>query len=157
MVIANDCVFPENWTVDTLMGPHRSHPYNPLIAYALYRAGFIEFWGRGIQKIKESCEGSGNEFPTYTILPDEVSVEFKALKWDAGQDVGQGVGQGVGQEKNEREAKILELIMEDCKITKQEIAQKMKISEKTVERVMKTMPNIKYIGSGYSGHWEIEE
>lgn len=27
--IANDCIFPEDWTIDDLMGKHRSRPYNP--------------------------------------------------------------------------------------------------------------------------------
>lgn len=30
--IANDCIFPEDWTINDLMGKHRSRPYNPLIA-----------------------------------------------------------------------------------------------------------------------------
>ena len=37
------------------MGKHRSRPYNPLIANTFFRAGFIEAWGRGIEKIKDSC------------------------------------------------------------------------------------------------------
>ena len=34
--IANDCVFPEDWTVENLMKPHKSRPYNPLIASTFY-------------------------------------------------------------------------------------------------------------------------
>ena len=46
-------VFPDKteWTVDTLLEPHDSKPYNPDIANVFYRAGFIENWGQGIQKI----------------------------------------------------------------------------------------------------------
>lgn len=40
MIIANDCVFPDDWTVDDLMGSHRSRPYNPLIANTFFRAGY---------------------------------------------------------------------------------------------------------------------
>lgn len=54
MYIANDCVFPEDWTVETLLKKHRSRPYNPLIASAFFRAGYIESWGRGIEKINSS-------------------------------------------------------------------------------------------------------
>jgi len=56
MYISNDCVFPSDWTADTLMQRHRSRPYNPSIANAFFRAGYVESWGRGIQKICESCE-----------------------------------------------------------------------------------------------------
>lgn len=48
--IANDCIFPEDWTINDLMGKHHSRPYNPLIANTFFRAGFIEAWGRGIEK-----------------------------------------------------------------------------------------------------------
>lgn len=60
LYIANDCIFPSDWTVDDLMGKHRSRPYNLLIANTFFRAGFIEAWGRGIEKIKESCLRAGN-------------------------------------------------------------------------------------------------
>ena len=53
IMIANDCVFPEDWTVENLMKPHKSRPYNPLIASTFYRAGYIESWGRGIEKIHQ--------------------------------------------------------------------------------------------------------
>lgn len=46
-----------------MMGPHKSRPYNPLIANTFFRAGFIEAWGRGIQKIKDSCIQAGNDIP----------------------------------------------------------------------------------------------
>lgn len=55
MTISNRCILPENWTVETLMGKHDSIPYNPEIANVFYRAGFIENWGQGIQKI---CDGT---------------------------------------------------------------------------------------------------
>ncbi len=42
--ISNDCILPEGWTIDDLMGAHRSKPYNPLIANTFFRAGFIEAW-----------------------------------------------------------------------------------------------------------------
>ncbi|MBP5233392.1 MAG: putative DNA binding domain-containing protein, partial [Planctomycetes bacterium] len=79
LVIANDCVFPKGWTLDVLLGPHRSRPYNPLIANAFYRAGFIESWGRGIQKIKESCEENGSEFPEFAIREGDIAVSIKAV------------------------------------------------------------------------------
>ena len=42
ITIRNQCILPENWTVDTLMEPHESMPYNPEIANVFYRTGFIE-------------------------------------------------------------------------------------------------------------------
>ena len=50
IIIANDCVFPDDWTVDDLMGSHCSRPYNPLIANTFFRAGSIEAWGEVLRK-----------------------------------------------------------------------------------------------------------
>jgi ATP-dependent DNA helicase RecG len=38
------------------MGKHPSCPFNPFLANAFFRAGYIESWGRGIEKINhEYC------------------------------------------------------------------------------------------------------
>jgi ATP-dependent DNA helicase RecG len=42
-------------TIDTLFKKHPSIPYNPLIASAFFRAGYIEAWGSGIEKITNEC------------------------------------------------------------------------------------------------------
>lgn len=78
-MIANDCVFPEDWTVEDLMGSHKSRPYNPLIANTFFRAGFIEAWGRGIQKIKDSCASAGNDLPEYRVKKEDIMVIFRGL------------------------------------------------------------------------------
>ena len=80
MVISNDCVFPKDWTVSDLLGPHRSIPHNPMIAYAFYRAGFIESWGQGIQKVRESCLENENEFPDFKVVGGDITVSLKANK-----------------------------------------------------------------------------
>ncbi len=78
LVISNDCVFPEDWTMKDFFGKHRSRPYNPLIANTFYRAGFIESWGRGIQKIREACLDAGNKEPSYQIKRNEITIVFEA-------------------------------------------------------------------------------
>ena len=55
IVLWNSGVMPENWTMEKLLGKHPSQPYNPLLANAFFRAGYIEAWGRGIEKIAEEC------------------------------------------------------------------------------------------------------
>ena len=42
IIISNRCILPDGWTVDTLMEPHESIPYNENIANAFYYAGYIE-------------------------------------------------------------------------------------------------------------------
>ena len=37
------------------------------MANTFFRAGFIEAWERGIEKIKDSCKEAGNPKPEYTV------------------------------------------------------------------------------------------
>jgi predicted HTH transcriptional regulator len=50
---------------------------------------------------------------------------------------------------------IIDKIKSNNKIRLNEIAIEAGVSERTIRRYIKSMPNVKYIGSGYSGHWEI--
>ena len=57
--IVNGGILPDGWTVDTLLSSHRSMPYNPDIANTFFRAGEIEAWGRGIERIIKGCSQEG--------------------------------------------------------------------------------------------------
>lgn len=74
--IANDCIFPQGWTVETLK-KHRSKPYNPNVANGFFRAGFVETWGRGIEKIREACKRHEIEEPEYSLYPEDIMVQFR--------------------------------------------------------------------------------
>jgi predicted HTH transcriptional regulator len=53
----------KKWTLKRLLGKHPSRPFNPLIADAFFRAGYIESWGRGIEKINRACREHGISAP----------------------------------------------------------------------------------------------
>ena len=53
---------------------------NPDIANVFYRAGYIETWGQGIQKICDECIALGAELPRYEILGTSIRVYFPALR-----------------------------------------------------------------------------
>ena len=80
VTISNNRILPERWTVDTLMEPHDSRPYNPDSANIFYRAGFIENRGQGIQKICDECQGIGTELPVYELAGTTLRIRFKALE-----------------------------------------------------------------------------
>ena len=46
-----------------LLKPHPSCPFNPGIANVFFRAGEIEAWGRGIQRITDACREAGTPAP----------------------------------------------------------------------------------------------
>ena len=76
--ISNDCVFPVGWTIETLMSRHRSQPYNPHIASVFFRAGYVETWGRGIERICEACSEHGIANPEYSLHLEDIMVKFEA-------------------------------------------------------------------------------
>lgn len=56
-----------------------SKTFNPNIANGFFRAGFIETWGRGIEKICEACSNYGIKIPEYTVYPEDIMLKFEAL------------------------------------------------------------------------------
>ena len=154
--IGNDCVFPEDWTIDNLMSKHRSRPYNPLIANAFFRAGYIESWGRGIQKIRESCEENGNDMAEYDVSASEIMVMFKSLVSSTDQDTDQA-----NQDTDQAQGiphKILTVIREDNSITQREIAEKTGENLSTIKYHMDKMKKSGKIGregSSQKGTWII--
>jgi ATP-dependent DNA helicase RecG len=76
VLIYNDGRLPENWTVDDLLSPHTSKPYNPLIASAFFRSGQIEAWGCGIEKITDACKEWNMPEPFFRVRPNEVMIGF---------------------------------------------------------------------------------
>lgn len=61
------------------MERHRSLPYNPNIANGFFRAGYVETWGRGIEKICETCKNYGVPMPEYTLHLEDIMVKFTPL------------------------------------------------------------------------------
>lgn len=103
---------------------------------------------RKIKKIPNiSYVGSGNNGHW-----ERVCVEIDTQ--DVAQDVAQGVAQGVAQDKNTLIEFIKEKVRDNDRITRKEIADEAGVSLKTIERIIKEMDDLRYVGSGYSGHWE---
>ncbi len=46
---------PADWTITHLLEKHASQPFNPDIANVFFRAGMVESWGRGIERIMQAC------------------------------------------------------------------------------------------------------
>lgn len=152
--IANDCIFPDDWTVDDLMEKHRSRPYNPLIAGAFFRAGFVEAWGRGIEKIKESCKQAGVPMPEYTVKHEDIMVTFRASKLTkAPKPQADALNDAL-------ENRILAIITESPQIKQSELSEKLQLSRATLQRVMKKLTDsgaLERIGGKRFGYWQIKK
>lgn len=69
LMIWNPGQLPSSWTVEKLKHKHASHPFNPDLANVFFRAGEIEAWGRGIERMYAACRAAG--FPEPVITSDE--------------------------------------------------------------------------------------
>ena len=78
-------------------------------------------------------------------LIGEATEYDKKLELDVTQDVN----------SNDLDTQIIYLIKKDEKISTEQMSKILEVSTRTIKRHIKEMNNIKYIGSGYSGHWEI--
>jgi ATP-dependent DNA helicase RecG len=77
LMIWNEGQLPESWTVKNLLEKHASRPYNPDIANALFRCGYIESWGRGTIKIINECKKAGIPEPTFIYDSSDITIAFR--------------------------------------------------------------------------------
>ena len=210
IMIWNAGALPPDWTTDTLLGKHTSEPYNPLVAKTFYRAGDIESWGRGMEKVIEACEendfpkpvaytqgsglwvvfkysdayvnklrainrgdkiwfdpenGMGNGTVNGTIKPfdpqnETVDTQNDPQKGDFDPQNASFNGtnetiNGTIEDSKSLEDKIIGYIKENRNVTKEVMAANAGVSRSTLQRVLRKMTYVHYVGSSKCGHWEI--
>lgn len=73
------------------------------------------------------------------------------------QDDTQADTQGDTQGINDLDKWLLNQIKSAQSITSEKLASLSGKSVITIKRHLKKMKNVRYVGSGYSGHWEVDE
>jgi len=155
---------------------HSSYPRNKHIANAFYRAGFIENWGRGIQKIVDGMKAAGLPTPKIedfgrgvkitlcrpTTYMDILKLAGKPngaqLTSSDGKTAGKTVEKTVGETVGETVGKILDAIRDNPKVTQNQLAKITGLTVRGVEWNMKKLQKtkvIKRVGPNKGGHWEI--
>ena len=146
----------------SLMEPHESKPYNPDIASVFYRAGFIETWGQGIQKICDECRDLGAEIPSYELIGTTLRIRFQALESalidqpktpKRQNDVLDGVLDDVLADR------IIKALKEAPQITQKELVSMLDVPYRTLQRKMdelKVEGRIMRKGGKRFGYWEIK-
>lgn len=141
------------------MQPHRSEPYNPDMANVFYRAGFIENWGQGIQKICDECRNLGADLPVYELTGTALRVHFKALS-SALIDQDKAPMDQVDTLIDTLAERITALLIENPSFTQDELAERTKVSIPTIKRTMKILSEngmITRVGGKRYGHWQVNE
>ena len=180
IVISNDAAnVMEDWTEEKLFSKHKSIKYDPLIANAFFKAGYIETWGRGIQKICDACKENGNPLPHYQIDGNDFTVVFDAVEGTVKDGLiyrnelapGQNTRDSVREKQSkatekatekltENQKKIMEELAKNPSITQNELAKIVRIHRVSVSENMTKLQKlgmIRRVGGDKGGHWEIIE
>lgn len=154
LMIWNPGQLPPDWTVERLLGKHSSQPFNPDVANAFFRAGMIEAWGRGIERMIEACSLAKTPKPEFryeqtglwtvfhyppehqTKTPVETPVETPVKTPD----------------------RILEVLRVNPNMTLAEVAKAIDKSLRAVERACAKLVKegrLRYVGPRKGGRWEV--
>ena len=161
LYVANVGSLPEDWTLENLMQKHASKPYNPNIAHVFYLAGFIESWGRGVEKICQALKADNLPLPEYTIHPGDIMIKFTAPEdriVRLNKQFTDNLSDNFSDKLTDKEQKTLELLLEDPGYTASQLAQKLLVSRVSATKYLKALKEkgiIERIGSDRSGHWKI--
>ncbi len=126
IILWNEGQLPENWTIEKLLNKHPSKPYNPDIANALFRSGYIESWGRGTLKMINECVQFGIPKPKYFYDMSGFWVEFRKDVFDIEYLKSLGL--------NERQIQSVKFVKENGKITNSEYQENYRVARNTATR-----------------------
>ena len=146
--------------METLIQKHGSRPHNPDIAATFFRAGEVEAWGQGIERIQTYCADYGCPVPEWrfdgagiwTIFynkPNTNTVEKSSEKT---------VEKTREKTRKKTRENILNAIKENPTITINELAILTGITTKGIEwqlKKLQTQGILSRIGGRKGGHWEI--
>ena len=139
-------------------------PKNPAISKVFREIGLADELGSGMRNTYKYTRLYSGAFPLFeegnifrTIIPLKKIATQKVGGNGVAQDVAHSVAQDVAHDKIALVEFIKEKIRENDKITRKTIADEAGVSVKTIERTIKEIDNLRYIGSGSNGHWELTE
>ena len=123
--------------------------------------------GSGFKKILADYEGQvefdETKMPVFEADNDDFTLILYNLNYGssyaihANEEKIQGDTQDdtQGDTQDDTEEKIIKMIKDNPQVSTADMAKELKIGIATVKRKIKKMSNVSYVGSGYSGHWEI--
>ncbi len=154
---------PDGYNTETLQNDHHSVLRNKLIANVFYKAGFIEHWGRGFDKVK-------NAFAAAKILFPKVETQFKGTSVIIQREV-ESLNEQESPSTTEKSTlktaqktiqktaqKIIELIKKNNEISTDELAKMCGLTRSGINyqiRKLKQQGLLYRIGPDKGGHWEV--
>ncbi|MDY6347583.1 MAG: ATP-binding protein [Bacteroidales bacterium] len=142
---------PNGYNTEKLLKEHLSIPRNKLIASVFYKAGFIENWGRGFDKVINGFKAAELALPT-------IESEFGGTSVHIQRKVEKTLTDVETMDITERQKRIVVLLAENPSIGFEELAEKLSVSRRTVASdisALKKKNVIQRVGSDKNGQWEI--
>jgi ATP-dependent DNA helicase RecG len=147
LMLWNPGELPAGWTVAKLKDKHPSRPFNPDVANAFFRAGMIEAWGRGIERILDACHAANVPEPELRYEPSGLWVDFPFPEVPI-----QETTQETTQER------IIALLKMHPAMTRRQLAEQIGISENGIKyhlNKLKAVGFVRHVGPTKAGHWEV--
>jgi ATP-dependent DNA helicase RecG len=159
-MIWNPGHLPQGWSIDSLLQKHSSHPINPEIANAFFRAGMIESWGLGTERIVDYCRQNHSPTPSFRIDPTSLWVEFPypSIHRPNQKTIQKTTQKTIQMTGENTQAKLLALIGTDPFISLQELSNKIGLSRAGIAwqiKKLKKEQRLKRIGPDKGGSWKI--
>jgi len=166
LMIWNPGELPPSWTIDKLLGKHASIPYNPDVAGVFFRAGMIEAWGRGIERIFDACRAAGTPIPEVEVESTGLWMVLPFLPKQEGESPGETTQEaGVKTPVKTRvktpvktPERILEILEENPDLALVDVAKAIGKSLSAVERASAKLVQegrLRRVGPRKGGHWEV--
>ena len=160
--IWNEGELPDGYNEEVLYGKHSSKPRNRNIADTMFKAGFIDTWGRGYKKIQDGFKAAGLPMPTVKSEFGGTTVTFqRGYDLVSGRkNVVSGVVSDVvsmSQVKlSERQREICRLIKKDSFISAQQMSVVLSVVHRTIQRDLAAMQKMGILlreGNTSAGRW----
>ena len=166
MIIDDEKITVENSNLAHGMGAldlqkFEPFPKNPTISKVFREIGLADELGSGMRntyKYTQLYSGQNPLFEEGDIFRTIIPLKKIATQKVGGGNVSRNVPQDVSRMSFEEIENIIkDMIKEDNRVSRKDIAMILGVSEKTITRYIKEIPNIKYVGKGKNGHWELNE
>lgn len=142
---------PNGYDTETLLKDHLSIPRNKLIANVFFKAGFIENWGRGFDKVINGFEAASIALPT-------VENEFGGTSVHIQRKVEKTLPDVKTMDITERQKRIVTLIFDNPRTTSYELSKELSVTSRTIQKDLSVLQEKHLIhrkGSDKNGYWEI--
>lgn len=175
LMIWNPGELPPNWTVEKLIGKHASIPFNPDVAGVFFRAGLIEAWGQGIERMFNVCQEAGMPLPIMEVEstglwavfqfrpepqtgPGVADIDKAERVTKAAVRLGDRLGGRLGDRLGETESAVLRLIYGNSRVSTRKMAEEIGVSTTAIDKTLAKLKGegiLRRIGPPRSGYWEI--